>query len=44
MLCDHLSDMPAIRWELENPSRLKQTNPKKFSMQAQALHEKFIAS
>ncbi len=37
MLCEHLSDMPVIRWKLTNLNRLKQSNPKKFSQQADAL-------
>lgn len=37
MSCRHLSDMPAIRWKLENLSRLKQSNPQKFAQQAAEL-------
>jgi hypothetical protein len=35
--CGHLRDMPAIRWKLENLSRLKRSNPMKFSQQATEL-------
>jgi hypothetical protein len=35
--CEHLRDMPAIRWKLENLSRLGQSNPEKFSLQASEL-------
>jgi hypothetical protein len=37
MTCPHLRDMPAIRWKLENLSRLQQANPKKFALQAAEL-------
>ncbi len=37
MSCPHLSDMPAIRWKIENLSRLKRMNPEKFGRQASAL-------
>ena len=39
MQCPHLEQMPAIRWKLENLSRLKRNNPAKFIRQAQALTE-----
>jgi len=35
--CEHLRDMPAIRWKLENLSRLEQSNPEKFALQASEL-------
>jgi predicted nucleotidyltransferase component of viral defense system len=35
--CEHLQDMPAIRWKLENLSRLEQSNPEKFALQASEL-------
>ncbi|MBL6831000.1 MAG: nucleotidyl transferase AbiEii/AbiGii toxin family protein [Pirellulales bacterium] len=37
MNCQHLQDMPAIRWKLENLARLKRTHPKKFALQAREL-------
>ena len=40
MTCPHLRDMPAIRWKLENLSRLQQANPKKFDLQAAELEAK----
>jgi hypothetical protein len=41
MACRHLEEMPAIRWKLENISRLKQSNPKKFALQQAELEAKF---
>jgi len=38
--CEHLRDMPAIRWKLENLSRLEQSNPEKFALQARELEKK----
>jgi len=35
--CEHLRDMPAIRWKLENLSRLERSNPEKFALQASEL-------
>lgn len=35
--CEHLRDMSAIRWKLENLSRLEQSNPEKFALQASEL-------
>ena len=40
MCCAHLSEMPAIRWKLENLARLKQTSPEKFARQATGLEAK----
>lgn len=37
MKCPHLQDMPAIRWKLENLSRLKQRHPAKFILQTSEL-------
>jgi predicted nucleotidyltransferase component of viral defense system len=39
----HLSEMPAIRWKLQNLARLKRTNPKKFQQQSDALARRFGA-
>lgn len=35
--CLHLSEMPAIRWKLENLNKLKRSNPKKFREQSDGL-------
>lgn len=40
MKCPHLSELPAVRWKLENLTRLKRSNPKKFAQQAEALRAK----
>lgn len=40
MACRHLAEMPAIRWKLENLSRLEQANPGKFAIQQAALTER----
>lgn len=39
----HLPEMPAIRWKLENLSRLKRSNPRKFAEQAATLTRRFEA-
>ena len=35
----HLKDMPALRWKIQNLTKLKSANPKKFQQQAAALSE-----
>lgn len=40
MECPYLRDLPAIRWKLENLSRLKRTNPAKFVRQSVELEAK----
>ncbi len=37
MKCPHLSQLPAIRWKLQNLAKLKKSNPRKFSLQADEL-------
>ena len=37
MKCSHLSQLPAIRWKLQNLAKLKKTNPRKISQQADEL-------
>jgi hypothetical protein len=37
MRCPHLAQLPAIRWKLQNLTKLKQSNPGKFSQQAEEL-------
>lgn len=37
MKCPHLSQLPAIRWKLQNLTKLKKSNPGKFSQQADEL-------
>jgi hypothetical protein len=34
MKCTHLSQLPAIRWKLQNLAKLKKSNPTKFAQQA----------
>lgn len=38
---DHLQDMPAIKWKLQNLSNLKSKNPAKFRFQHEALDQRF---
>jgi hypothetical protein len=40
---DHLDQLPAIRWKLQNLAKLKKHNPKKFAEQAEALAERLDA-
>ena len=40
MECPYLRDLPAIRWKLENLSRLERTNPAKFVRQSVELEAK----
>lgn len=37
MKCPHLSQLPAIRWKLQNLTKLKKTNPGKFTKQLEEL-------
>jgi len=37
MKCPHLSQLPAIRWKLQNLGKLRKYNPRKFSQQADEL-------
>lgn len=37
MRCSHLPQLPAIRWKLQNLAKLKKSNPRKFSQQADEL-------
>ncbi len=37
MKCPHLSQLPAIRWKLQNLDKLKKSNPTKFAQQADEL-------
>ncbi len=39
--CSHLSEMPAIRWKLENLRKLKHSNRTKFRQQSDQLQERF---
>lgn len=41
MTCPHLAELPAVQWKLQNLSRLRQTNPTKFRLQAEELHRRF---
>lgn len=38
--CPHLHEMPAIRWKVENLSRLSKSNPAKFAQQAAELRRR----
>lgn len=38
--CPHLSELPALRWKLQNLAKLKKANPQKFKQQAEALKER----
>ena len=38
MKCPHLSQLPAIRWKLQNLAKLKKSNPNKFDQQGEELH------
>jgi len=37
MKCSHLSQLPALRWKLQNLAKLKKSNPVKFTQQAEEL-------
>jgi len=37
MKCRHLSQLPAIKWKLQNLAKLKKSNPSKFTQQAEEL-------
>ncbi len=37
MKCPHLSELPAIRWKLQNLTKLKKSNPQKFTQQFEAM-------
>jgi hypothetical protein len=41
MKCPHLSQLPAIRWKLQNLARLKKSNPDKFAQQTGELLARF---
>jgi hypothetical protein len=43
MKCPHLSQLPAIRWKLQNLARLKESNPDKFAQQTGELRARFAA-
>lgn len=40
MKCPHLSQLPALRWKLQNLAKLKKSNPDKFAQQAEELCKK----
>ena len=42
MKCPHLSQLPAIRWKIQNLAKLKESNPRKFAQQADALRAKLV--
>jgi Nucleotidyl transferase AbiEii toxin, Type IV TA system len=41
MRCRHLSELPAIRWKLQNLAKLKRSAPEKFERQARELSDGF---
>lgn len=41
MRCRHLSELPAIRWKLQNLAKLRRSSPEKFDRQARELAERF---
>lgn len=41
MQCQHLAELPAIQWKLQNLARLKRTNAAKFQAQADELKRRF---
>jgi hypothetical protein len=41
MSCPHLSEMPAIRWKLQNLVKLNKSNPRKFAEQFAELRARF---
>ena len=41
MKCPHLSELPAIRWKIQNLASLKESNPRKFAQQAEELRTRF---
>jgi hypothetical protein len=43
MECPHLEKLSAIQWKLHNLARLKKSNPKKFTQQAEELRVRFAA-
>ena len=44
MNCPHLSELPAIRWKLQNLARLKKSNPGKFAQQSELLRIRLAES
>ena len=44
MQCSHLSELPAVRWKLQNLARLKRSNPGKFVQQAELLRTSLAES
>ena len=43
MKCPHLSQLPAIRWKLQNITKLKKDDPRKFNQQIEELRIKLAA-
>ena len=41
MQCRHLSELPALRWKLQNLAKLKRSAPDRFERQARELREGF---
>jgi hypothetical protein len=37
MRFEHLADLPAVRWKLDNLGKLKKSNRSKFALQAETL-------
>lgn len=43
MQCSHLSQLPAIRWKLQNLAKLKKSNPEKFNQQSDELRKRLLS-
>lgn len=41
MRCPHLSELPAVRWKLQNLAKLKRSSPDKYERQARELTDRF---
>jgi hypothetical protein len=42
MACRHLSELPAVRWKLQNLGKLKKSSPHKFALQIQELRHRIF--
>jgi hypothetical protein len=43
MQCPHLSELPPVRWKLQNLGKLKKSNPRKFAQQTELLRTSLAA-
>jgi len=44
MKCRHLSQLPAIKWKLQNLAKLKKSNPGKFAQQSEELRARLAGN